>query len=68
MEIYQGMAFINDWQASKLQAVLRLLRHIDWHGQVRAFGDGPYDNELLTYFDGTLITPSPANKFQKEEI
>lgn len=52
-EIYQGIAFISHWKASKLRAVQRLLRYIHWQGQVQAFGDGPYDRELLTYFDGS---------------
>ncbi|MBK8695781.1 MAG: radical SAM protein [Deltaproteobacteria bacterium] len=55
VETYQGTAFISRWEASKLRAVHRLLRHLDWRGRVRAFGDGPYDEELLAYFDGTLI-------------
>jgi glycosyltransferase involved in cell wall biosynthesis len=67
-EIYQETAFIAHWEASKLRAVHRLLRHIGWQGQVRAFGDGPYDHELLTYFDGTWITPTPIHQFQKKEI
>lgn len=49
-EIYQGMAFIAHWNASKLQAILWLVNHIDWQGQVCPFGDGPYDAEFLTYF------------------
>lgn len=68
IEIYQSTAFIALWHASKLRAVHRLLNSINWAGQVLAFGDGAYDTELLTYFDGTWITPSPKNKFQKKEI
>lgn len=60
-EIYQNTAFISHWQASKLRAVHRLLRHINWVGQVHAFGDGPYDGELLTYFDGAWI----KNEYKK---
>ena len=67
-EIYQGTAFIAHWEASKLRAVHRLLRYIDWRGQVRAFGDGLYDKEFLTYFDGTWITPTPIHQYQKKEI
>lgn len=67
-EIYQGIAFLAHWEASKLRAVHWLLRYIDWHGQVRAFGDGPYDKELLMYFDGTWIESNPIHKFQKREI
>lgn len=52
VEIYQGIAYVSHWEASKFRAVHRLLRHIGWQGSVAAFGDGPYDQELLTYFDG----------------
>ena len=68
-EIYQKTAFTGHWKASKMHAVHRLLQHIDWSGQVRVFGDGPYDAELLTYFDGTLITKCPTNYHrQKNEV
>lgn len=68
-EIYQGIAFIAHWEASKLHAVLRLLRYINWHGRVCAFGDGPYDAELLNYFDGTqVITNSSTHNRQKSEF
>jgi glycosyltransferase involved in cell wall biosynthesis len=69
LEIYQNSAYISQWGASKFRAVHRLLRHINWFGRVRAFGDGPYDEELLTYFDGVLITDFSAdNKRQKTEV
>lgn len=55
VERYQGVTFVGPWQNSKLRAVCRLLRHLEWRGRIRAFGDGPYDRELLTYFDGTWI-------------
>lgn len=55
-EIYQDKAFIAHWEASKLHAIHRLLNHIDYGGRVRVFGDGKYDLEMLTYFDGTLVT------------
>lgn len=67
-EVYQGRAFIAPWEASKLRAVHRLLRYIDWQGQVRAFGDSSYDRELLTYFDGTWVAPVPLNQFQRKEV
>lgn len=67
-EIYQDTAFIAHWQSSKLRAVHRLLISINWSGQVRAFGDGIYDLELLNYFDGTLITPCPIKISQAQEI
>ena len=59
IETYQGVSFATAWEASKLHAVVRLLRHLDWRGRVRAFGDGRYDEELLTYFDGVRIRPEP---------
>jgi glycosyltransferase involved in cell wall biosynthesis len=69
IEVYQGTAFIAHWEASKLRAVHKLLRHINWPGQVHVFGDGPYDSELIDYFDGTLITPSPtSDNRQRKEI
>lgn len=55
VEIYDNTAFIFNWQASKLQAVHRLLKYIDWHEQVQVFGDGIYDMELLNYFDGIQV-------------
>lgn len=67
IEIYQETAFIAHWEASKLRAVHRLLRHINWSGCVHVFGDGLYDRELLTYFDGTLITDSPYDAHQEKE-
>jgi glycosyltransferase involved in cell wall biosynthesis len=69
VEIYQNTAFIAHWEASKLRAVHRLLRHINWSGRVQVFGDGPYDSEIITYFDGILITPSPtSDNRQRKEI
>jgi hydroxymethylpyrimidine pyrophosphatase-like HAD family hydrolase len=68
LETYQQIDFVAHWQASKFRAVHRLLRHLNWKGQVRAFGDGRYDRELLTYFDGVWITPFPQNSFQQEEV
>lgn len=51
-EHYCGRMYIANWSASKLRAIIRLLNHIDHHGCVRVFGDGQYDQEMLTYFDG----------------
>lgn len=68
-EIYQDTAFYASWKASKLRAVHRLLSYINWSGQVRAFGDGPYDTELLNYYDGLFIAKNPkAYARQKGEI
>lgn len=55
IETYQGVRFGTSWRASKLRAVVWLLREIHWAGRVRAFGDGPHDEEMLAYFDGTLV-------------
>lgn len=72
VEIYQGSAFIANWSASKLKAIHWLLDHINWSGQVQAFGDGPYDIEFLTYFDGVLInSPNYTNSqitLKKHEV
>lgn len=67
VEAYQGTAFILPWKASKLRAVHQLLRHINWAGQVQVFGDGPYDSELIDYFDGVLITPSPTHDHRERK-
>lgn len=61
VEAYQETAYVGRWDSSKLHAVIRLLRHIDWNGRIRAFGDGPYDLALLTYFDGVLVRPRRAD-------
>lgn len=54
-ESYQGITFVSQWECSKLRGVRRLLRHVGWLGRVRAFGDGIYDDELLTFFDGARV-------------
>lgn len=54
-ETYQGQTFLSSRRASKLRAAQALLRHLRWDGRVRAFGDGPHDEELLTWFDGTRV-------------
>lgn len=68
IEQYQQQSFISNWKASKLYAVHELLRDINWKGQVLVFGDGPYDYELLTYFDGIKITSFPKNNREKKEV
>jgi glycosyltransferase involved in cell wall biosynthesis len=55
-EIYQNKAYIGHWEASKLHAIHKLLNRLDFVGRVRVFGDGKYDLEMLTYFDGTLVS------------
>lgn len=69
VETYQNTAFIAHWKASKFRAVHRLLQHINWSGQVRVFGDGPYDKELLNYYDGVLVSQNPQeHNRQKREV
>lgn len=66
VEAYQGRAFVASWEASKLRAIVRLLRHLRWRGRVRAFGDGRYDEELLAYFDGVLVRPASVPTFLRQ--
>ncbi len=68
VETYQNKVYLSSWAASKLHAILKLLNHIEWEGCIQAFGDGPYDEDFLTYFDGTLITPTPTHYNQKKEM
>ena len=68
VETYQNKSYLASWNASKLHAILKLLDHIQWEGRIKAFGDGPYDEDFLTYFDGTLITACPTNHNQKKEM
>lgn len=56
-EIYQEKAFISHWKASKLHALCQLLKKIEWKGRIAVYGDGIYDREMITYFDGHWITP-----------
>lgn len=58
-EVYENTAFIANWQASKLHAAHKLLRYINWSGQVKVFGDSKYDMELINYFDGVKVTALP---------
>tara|TARA_B110000503_G_C7169209_1_gene423457 strand:- start:2958 stop:4601 length:1644 start_codon:yes stop_codon:yes gene_type:complete len=55
-EVYENTAFIADWESSKLHAIHKLLRHINWSGQVKVFGNGRYDMEMIKYFDGITIS------------
>lgn len=68
IEVYQGTAFISDWNASKFRAVHNLLDHIEWTGQVRVYGDGVYDRELINYYDGTYISNEPDKVGHQKEI
>jgi glycosyltransferase involved in cell wall biosynthesis/hydroxymethylpyrimidine pyrophosphatase-like HAD family hydrolase len=55
-ELYENTVFIADYEASKLHAIHRLLKHINWQGQVKVFGDSKYDMEMINYFDGIKIS------------
>lgn len=55
IEIYQDKKFISNWQSTKLNAICRLLDHINWQGNIQALGDGKYDLQYLSYFDGHLV-------------
>ena len=55
-ETYQDTAFFTHWKSSKLHAIIKLLNKINHNGRIHVFGDGKYDMEMITYFDGTLIT------------
>lgn len=67
-EVYQGKAYFNHWKASKLHALCRLLKEIDWKGRVSVYGDGKYDREMITYFDGQWIHPDPVEIGQQKEL
>ncbi|MDF2966077.1 MAG: hypothetical protein K0Q51_1465 [Rickettsiaceae bacterium] len=67
-ESYQDTTYIAKWKSSKLQAIIRLLRYLNWSGQVMTFGDGPYDIEFIRYFDGVLITNNKSDHRHKKEI
>lgn len=54
-EIYENKAYIADIEASKIHAIHKLLKHINWSGQVKVFGNGRYDMEMIKYFDGIKV-------------
>ena len=55
-EKYEAQQYLLNVQATKLRAIVRLLQTIDWEGTIDAFGDGPNDEEWLSYFDGRYVT------------
>jgi glycosyltransferase involved in cell wall biosynthesis len=57
-ETYPEGMYLSSWKHSKLTAALKLIDRIGWSGRVTAWGDGPHDVPLLTYFDGILIGSS----------
>jgi len=71
VERYGDGVYLRSWQASKPAAVMWLLRYLDWPGPIRAYGDGPNDEELLRHFDGWKVQLEPASDpFQRttEEV
>lgn len=68
IESYHEIAFAMSWQASKFRAIHKLLGYLHWSGQVCAFGDSSYDTELLTYFDGTLISAGSVKYRYQQEV
>ena len=66
IETYQGKKFVANWQSSKLRAICKLLDHINWQGEIKTLGDGKYDLEYLTYFDGHLIQDESDIGFLKQ--
>lgn len=57
-EVYGDGRYIMGLNSTKLSAIVWLLGHIRWSGQVRALGDGPYDYTWLQFFDGVYIDES----------
>ncbi len=53
MEYYNNKAYLMDRNASKLNAIIRLLKIVNSTNRVRVFGDGVYDREMLSFFDGS---------------
>ena len=56
IEIYDDDVYISSRNASKLHASARLLKIIDWKGNIDSFGNSQYDKKFLTYFCGQLIS------------
>lgn len=67
-EIYQETAYYNHWKASKLNAICWLLKEITWKGRVVLYGDGKYDQEMITYFDGRWIRSSSSVMGEQKEV
>lgn len=55
-ESYSGITFLANVESRKLHAIIKLLNHINHQGRVHVSGDGKYDHEMITYFDGNLVT------------
>jgi len=56
IELYDNIVYISSRKASKLYAAIRLLKHLNWDGNVKSYGNSIYDEEIIKYFDGYLIT------------
>lgn len=66
-EVYEGKAYLQNWKASKLFSIHFLLRKIKWRGNIRVYGDGPYDEEMIQFFDGKTITSDPKSIIEPKE-
>lgn len=53
--------YLGSRSRSKLRAIVDLLGHMNWDGQVQAQGDSPPDFEFLSYFDGELVSSPRAH-------
>ncbi len=67
-ETYLDKAYFTHWKASKLHAICQLLKEIKWKGAVAVYGDGVYDREMITYFDGKWVTTQSEMIGQQREI
>lgn len=68
IEQYVDGVYITSKAASKIHATIKLLNHINWDGQVIAYGDKPSDEDMINYFDGKKITPYPTSLKERKEI
>lgn len=58
-ETYPEGTYLSPWRCSKLRGALKLIDLVDWRGRVTAWGDGPHDMPLITFFDG-IVFPRDA--------
>ena len=61
VEKYSDKSFTSKLETSKLSSIIKLLKIINWRGDVVAFGDSKYDYEFLRFFDGYLIETNKDN-------
>jgi glycosyltransferase involved in cell wall biosynthesis len=56
LEQFQDKSYLSGWKSTKLIAIQKLLDILNWTGRVVCYGDGKYDLEFLSFFDGKLIS------------